>query len=191
MGSYHLLRPLHKTFSRSLPLKSKISQPSSSGLAYRYLGEWVICFSRGEMSSFAPQCVTCRRLDTDGIPIPSRSWSAPCPWYALGHPGALRQGIGVETCMRCLWCEYACLAHTDKRVCFLPIAGTSFSGPHIVKAALEADVIIFAPHALPDVDCSESQFLLHMLMVLVKERYSLSIAQHHEMQQGIYYFCFP
>lgn len=63
---------------------------------------------------------------------------------------------------------------------FCPLPDTSFSGLHIAKAALEADAIIFAPHALPDVDCSESQFMLHMLMGLVKELYSLSIAQQHE-----------
>lgn len=74
---------------------------------------------------------------------------------------------------------------------FCPLPGTSFSGLHIVKAALEADAIIFAPHALPDVDCSESQFMLHMLMGLVKERYGLSIAQQHEDVTGIYSLCFP
>ena len=63
---------------------------------------------------------------------------------------------------------------------FCPLPGTSFSGLHIVKAALEADAIIFAPHALPDVDCCESQFMLYMLMGLVKERYSFSIAQQYE-----------
>ena len=63
---------------------------------------------------------------------------------------------------------------------FCPLPDTSFFGLHIAKAALEADAIIFAPHASPDVDCSESQFMLHMLMGLVKELYSLSIAQQHE-----------
>ena len=60
------------------------------------------------------------------------------------------------------------------------LPGTFFSGLHIVKAALEADAIIFAPHALPDVDCCESQCMLYMLMGLVKERYSFSIAQQYE-----------
>lgn len=184
------MRPLHKTSSRSLPLKSKISQPSSSGLAYHHLGEWVICFTG----------VKCSHLSHSALPAADWMRAEYRPQTVqelilqslnaepkesvfltrLGSPRDAAPGHWAKTCMRAFDANMLVWPTRTSEYVFCPLPGTSFSGLHIAKAALEADAIIFAPHALPDVDCSESQFMLHMLMGLVKERYSLSIAQQHE-----------
>lgn len=101
-------------------------------------------------------------------------------WPVVLGYAPLHQGIGARRV--CVPLMQICLSgpHGQASMFFCLLPGTFFSGLHIVKAALEADAIIFAPHALPDVDCCESQFMLYMLMGLVKERYSFSIAQQYE-----------
>ena len=173
----------------SIEIKNKPALKLRAGLSS--LGELVICFSRGEMFSFVPQCVTGHRLDAGGIPTPDCTGTHPAklecrakgvrvldtPW---GTPERCARASGLRRVCDAFDANMLVWPTRTSEYVFCPLSGTSFSGLHIVEAALEADAIIFAPHALPDVDCSESQFMLHMLMGLVKERYGLSIAPQDE-----------
>ena len=59
----------------SIEIKNKPALKLRAGLSS--LGELVICFSRGEMFSFVPQCVTGHRLDAGGIPTPDCTGTHP------------------------------------------------------------------------------------------------------------------
>lgn len=167
----------------SIEIKNKPALKLRAGLSS--LGGMGDLFYRGEMFSFVPQCVTCRRLRPQTVQeLILQSLNAEPKESVfltrLGSPRDAALGHWAKTCMRVFDANMLVWPTRTSEYVFCPLPGTSFSGLHIAKAALEADAIIFAPHALPDVDCSESQFMLHMLMGLVKERYSLSIAQQHE-----------